>query len=126
VAVTGPATVGVGSGGPGRFLTDAQGDTLYLFAADKGTKSACNGVCASAWPPLTTKGQPKAKGGAKASLLGTARRSDGSTQVTYGGHPLYTFEQDTAPGQTNGQGVDAFGAKWWVVGTNGKLIQKTG
>jgi predicted lipoprotein with Yx(FWY)xxD motif len=119
-----PATVGVRKGAPGRFLTDGRGRTLYLFAADHGTKSACTGGCAQAWPPLTTGGRPKATGGAKASLLGTAKRSDGSTQVTYGGHPLYTFLEDTAAGQIHGQGVNAFGGLWWVVGTNGKLIKK--
>jgi predicted lipoprotein with Yx(FWY)xxD motif len=123
-ANTAPATVGVRRGAPGRFLTDGKGRTLYLFAADHGTKSACNGACAQAWPPLTTAGRPKATGGAQASLLATTKRSDGSTQVTYGGHPLYTFLQDSAAGQINGQGVNAFGGLWWVVGTNGKLIKK--
>jgi S1-C subfamily serine protease/predicted lipoprotein with Yx(FWY)xxD motif len=124
-ANTAPATVGVRRGAPGQFLANAKGGrTLYLFAADHGTKSTCNGACAQGWPPLTTGGRPKATGGAKASLLGTTKRSDGSTQVTYGGHPLYAFAGDSGSGQINGQGVNAFGGLWWVVGTNGKLIKK--
>jgi predicted lipoprotein with Yx(FWY)xxD motif len=118
------ATVGVRSGGPGRFLVDSGGRTLYLFAADTSTKSTCDGACAQGWPPLTTTGAPKAIGAAQASLLGTTKRSDGSTQVTYGGHPLYTYIEDSSAGQTTGQGLNAFGGLWWVVGTDGKLIDK--
>jgi predicted lipoprotein with Yx(FWY)xxD motif len=118
------ATVKVTHGHLGTFLVNAQGRTLYLFAADKGTKSACTGACAKAWPPLRTAGKPKASSGVKASLLGTAKRADGSTQVTYGGHPLYTFIMDTKAGQTAGQAFNAFGGLWYVVGTNGKAIKK--
>lgn len=120
----GPATVGVRHGKLGTFLTTSSGRTLYLFTADKGGKSACNGGCAQAWPPLTSTGTPKATGGAKKSLMSTIKRSDGSRQVTYGGHPLYTYVQDSAAGQTTGQGLNVFGGLWWVVGTNGKLINK--
>jgi|1185.fasta_scaffold274131_2 predicted lipoprotein with Yx(FWY)xxD motif len=121
----GPASVGVRHGPLGTFLTNSSGRTLYLFTADKGGKSACNGACAQAWPPLTTTGTPKATGGAKASLMSTIKRSDGTRQVTYGGHPLYTYVTDTAAGQTSGQGLNVFGGLWWVVGTNGKLINKS-
>src|SRR4051794_6236866 len=76
------ATVKVTHGHLGTFLVNSNGRTLYLFAADKGTKSACTGECAKAWPPLRTTGKPKASAGVKASLLGTAKRADGSTQVT--------------------------------------------
>jgi predicted lipoprotein with Yx(FWY)xxD motif len=124
-ATAGGASVSVRKGPLGTYLTDAKGNTLYLFASDTASKSTCNGGCAQAWPPLTTKGSPKAATGAKASLLATIKRSDGTQQVTYGGHPLYTFTSDTAPGQTTGQGVDAFGALWWVVDPEGKLINKT-
>jgi predicted lipoprotein with Yx(FWY)xxD motif len=76
---------------------------------------------------LLTKGKPKASGSVKASKLGTTKRSDGTTQVTYGGHPLYTFIADKSkPGSTKGEGLDAFGAEWYVVGTNGKKIEKEG
>jgi predicted lipoprotein with Yx(FWY)xxD motif len=120
----GAAAVKVAHGPLGAHLVNANGRTLYLFEADKGTKSACTGACAKAWPPLTTTGKPKASGGAKASLLHTAKRADGSTEVTYGGHPLYTFIKDAKAGQTAGQGVNAFGGLWYVVGTNGKAITK--
>jgi predicted lipoprotein with Yx(FWY)xxD motif len=118
------AAVRVTHGALGTHLTNAKGRTLYLFEADKGTKSACTGACAQAWPPLTTTGKPTASGGAKASLLGSAKRADGSTEVTYGGHPLYTFIKDSKAGQTAGQGLNAFGGLWYVVGTNGKAITK--
>jgi predicted lipoprotein with Yx(FWY)xxD motif len=85
--------------------------------------STCNGECATDWPPLTTKSAPKAGAGVKASLLGTSKRADGTQEVTYAGHPLYTFAGDTAPGQTTGQGSAAFGAPWWVVTPAGKAIQ---
>lgn len=115
-----------GSGGPGTFLVDSQGRALYLWVADKGSSSTCSGACAQAWPPLTTKGAPKAGSGVNASLLGTTKRSDGTTEVTYRGHPLYHFSGDSAAGQSNGQGSEAFGAYWWVVAPNGKAIAKGG
>ena len=107
----------------GTFLVDAKGRALYLWDADHGTKSTCSGACAQAWPPLTTAGTPKASGAAKASLLGTTTRPDGSREVTYAGHPLYYYEGDTMPGQTTGQGSDGFGSPWWVVSPAGKAIQ---
>jgi predicted lipoprotein with Yx(FWY)xxD motif len=107
----------------GTFLVDAKGRALYLWDADHGTMSTCSGACAQAWPPLTTAGTPKAGGKVKASLLGTTKRADGSSEVTYAGHPLYYFEGDSAPGQTTGQGSDGFGAPWWVVSPAGKAIQ---
>jgi predicted lipoprotein with Yx(FWY)xxD motif len=112
-----------GSGDPGTFLVDSQGRALYLWEADKGKMSACDGACAQAWPPLTTDGTPKAGNGVKASLLGTTKRSDGTTEVTYNGHPLYYFAGDSGAGQTNGQGNDGFGADWWVVAPSGKAIE---
>jgi len=108
----------------GTILVNAQGRSLYLFLKDKNGKSACSGACAKAWPPLMTTGKPKAAGGANAKLLGTTKRSNG-TQVTYNGHPLYTFFQDTKAGQTKGQGSNFFGALWYVMGTNGKHITKS-
>ncbi|HEY6758697.1 MAG TPA: hypothetical protein VI318_04380 [Baekduia sp.] len=109
----------------GTILVDSKGRTLYLFEKDKTSKSTCSGACATNWPPMTTSGKPTASGSAKASKLGTSKRSDGSTQVTYNGHPLYLFVADkNKPGSTKGEGVDAFGAEWYVVGTNGKKIDK--
>jgi predicted lipoprotein with Yx(FWY)xxD motif len=107
----------------GTFLVDANGRTLYLWDADHGSKSTCSGACAQAWPPLTSTATPKAGGAVKASLLGTSQRADGSSEVTYAGHPLYTFAGDTQPGQTTGQGSNGFGAPWWVVTPAGKALQ---
>lgn len=129
VAATSPtvqATVGTHNAGGklGTILVDGKGRTLYLFAADTSTTSTCDGACAAAWPPLLSKGQPKAGSGAESKLLGTSKRSDGTTQVTYNKHPLYLFAGDTKPGQTNGQGLNQFGALWWVLDPAGKQVQK--
>jgi predicted lipoprotein with Yx(FWY)xxD motif len=114
-----PATVGVANTGLGQTLVDSQGRTLYLFQKDSGTTSACTGACATAWPPLRATGQPTAGSGANASLLGTTQRSDGNPQVTYNGHPVYTFTGDQKAGDTNGQGVNAFGASWFALTSAG-------
>jgi predicted lipoprotein with Yx(FWY)xxD motif len=98
------AAVGVANSGLGSILVDSKDRTLYVWLADTGPKSSCNGACAAAWPPLLTTGAPTAGSGARASLLGTTERSDGAEQVTYNQHPLYLFTGDTASGQTNGQG----------------------
>jgi predicted lipoprotein with Yx(FWY)xxD motif len=110
------------AGSAGAFLTNSSGRAVYLWAADSMNKSACSGACAGAWPPVTTKGNVTAAHGAKAADLGTITRSDGSKQVTYSGHPLYYFAGDSGPGQTNGQGSDSFGAKWWLVAPAGAKI----
>jgi predicted lipoprotein with Yx(FWY)xxD motif len=124
---TKPATVKVRNTSLGKIVVDGKSHTLYLFEKDKHGKSKCSGACATNWPPLLTKGKPKASGTVSASKLGTTKRSDGTTQVTYGGHPLYTFVADNGkPGSTKGEGLDAFGAEWYVVGTNGKKIEKEG
>jgi predicted lipoprotein with Yx(FWY)xxD motif len=118
------ATVGVQRTKLGRILVDGRGHTLYLFEKDKRGKSSCNGACATAWPPLIASGKPRAKSGVKASLLGRTKRKDGRWQVTYNRHPLYTFVQDTKTGQTNGEGVDAFGAEWDAVSPAGAKVEK--
>ena len=118
-----PATVGIASeGNLGKILVDSQGRTLYLFQKDNGTSSACYGPCASAWPPLRTSGQPTIGGGANASLVATTARSGGKPQVTYGGHPLYLFQGDQKPGDTNGQGVTAFGGGWFTLSPAGNQV----
>jgi predicted lipoprotein with Yx(FWY)xxD motif len=117
------ATVKTRHGSLGTFLVDGKGMSLYLFEKDKTKMSTCYGQCATFWPPLLTTGKPKAAGKAKGSLLGTTKRRDGKLQVTYRGHPLYYFLQDKKAGDTTGQGVDGFGAEWYVVGTNGKKIE---
>jgi predicted lipoprotein with Yx(FWY)xxD motif len=106
----------------GAFLTDASGRTVYLWTKDPMNKSVCSGVCAGAWRPVPANGTVTASGGAKAADLGAITRSDGTKQVTYGGHPLYYFAGDSGPGQVNGQGNNGFGAKWWVVAPSGTQI----
>jgi predicted lipoprotein with Yx(FWY)xxD motif len=119
---SGTASVSLAKTDLGSILTDGQGRTLYLFEADKGAKSACDGACASLWPPLTTGAKPKAGSGISAAKLGTTKRGDGSAEVTYNGHPLYTYAGDTSPGQTTGQGIDSFGAEWYVLSAAGTQI----
>ena len=108
----------------GMILVNASGHTLYLFAKDTNGKSACRGSCAKFWPPLTSVGMPTAGKGVKTSLLGTTKRSNGSLQVTYKSHPLYTFALDKKAGQTSGEGNVAFGAKWYAVSANGTAVMK--
>ncbi|MFG2794617.1 hypothetical protein [Streptomyces sp. NPDC048419] len=120
--VTG-ATVAVASSKYGSILVDGKGSTLYLFEADTSTKSTCSGSCAAAWPPVLTSSTPKAANGAKASLLGTTKRSDGHAEVTYNGHPLYYYAGDTKPGDTNGEELSQFGAKWYVLNAAGDKVE---
>ncbi|HEY0517008.1 MAG TPA: hypothetical protein VGD00_07795 [Solirubrobacteraceae bacterium] len=114
--------MGFSNTGIGKILVDSRGRTLYLFKADQGTKSACTGACASAWPPLLVKGKPTLGNGVNASLVGTAARPEGTTQLTYNGHPVYLFAQDQQAGETNGQGVSAFGAAWFALNSAGNQV----
>jgi predicted lipoprotein with Yx(FWY)xxD motif len=118
-------TVGVAGTGLGNVLVDSQGRTLYLFAKDQGTTSACSGACANAWPPLRVSGKPLAGGGAKAALLATTKRSDGKPQVTYNGHPLYLYVGDQKAGDTSGQGITAFGGGWYTLTASGSQVTAT-
>jgi predicted lipoprotein with Yx(FWY)xxD motif len=111
-----------GSGSAGTFLVDGTGRALYLWVADGTRKSTCSGACASAWPPVPATGKVTTAGGVQASGLSTITRADGSKQVAYDGHALYYFVDDKSPGQTNGQGSDSFGAKWWLVAPAGTAI----
>lgn len=120
---SGPATVGTSSTSLGTILV-VGGRTVYLFERDRGPHSTCSGACATNWPPVTTAGAAKASGGVTAATLGVTRRADGTTQVTYAGRPLYWFAGDNSSGATNGQGVNAFGAKWYVVAPSGTAITK--
>ena len=115
-------TVELASSKFGKILVDSQGRTLYDFVADKSTMSTCYGACASLWPPLTVSGAPKAGSGVRTSLLGTTKRTDGTTEVTYNGHPLYFFAGDTKPGETTGQAINQFGAPWYVLTAGGTEI----
>jgi predicted lipoprotein with Yx(FWY)xxD motif len=130
-APTTPPAKAAGNGAPtvalrtskfGNILVDGKGRTLYDFVADKTTASTCYGACASLWPPLTVSGAPKAGPQVRASLLGTTRRTDGTSEVTYNGHPLYYFVTDTKPGDTTGQNINQFGALWYVLTRNGTEI----
>jgi predicted lipoprotein with Yx(FWY)xxD motif len=116
------ASVRVANSRLGRIVVDSAGRTLYLFKGDTGTSSACSGACAVAWPPLRTGATPAVAGGANAALVGTIPRSDGARQVTYNGHPLYTFVKDHKPGDVNGQGLTAFGGAWFAVSPAGNQI----
>ena len=117
------ASLGVASTPLGRVVVDSKGRTLYLFEKDRNRRSACYGQCATFWPPLLTHSKPVARAGARQILLGTTRRANGSQQVTYAGHPLYRFVQDRKPGQTKGEGSQAFGAGWDVLSPTGKKIE---
>jgi predicted lipoprotein with Yx(FWY)xxD motif len=118
------ATVNLRKTKLGRVLVNAKGHTLYLFKKDKNGKSSCTGNCATFWPPLLRHGKLTAGSGVKKSLLGTTRRSNGSLQVTYNKHPLYTYTVDKKAGQTHGEGILAFGAKWYAVSAKGNAVVK--
>jgi predicted lipoprotein with Yx(FWY)xxD motif len=119
----GVTTVATASTKLGSILVDGNGRTLYLFEKDQPNQSACSGGCASAWPPDHSSAAPKAGSGVTASLLGTIKRGDGSTQATYNRHPLYHYSGDSGAGQQNGQGLTAFGALWYVVSpAGGKVV----
>ena len=110
----------------GQILVDGSERTLYLFEADSTKASTCSGACAQAWPPFLTSGQPHLGSGVTQSLVGTMRRSDGTLQVTYNGHPLYYFAGDTKPGDTKGEGLNSFGAGWDAVSPAGDKIEPPG
>ena len=119
---TGSVSLGTTKLGP--ILVNARGHTLYMFAKDRNGKSSCSGSCAKFWPPSLQRGKPTAGSGVKASLLGTTKRSNGSLQLTYNKHPLYTFVLDKKAGQTNGEDQLAFGARWYAVSGKGTAVVK--
>jgi predicted lipoprotein with Yx(FWY)xxD motif len=126
-AASGAATIQTAKvPGVGTVLTNSDGKTLYLFEADTGTTSTCTGECAANWPPETTSGNANATMGATSSMLGTTTRDDGSTQVTYNGHPLYTYVGDTTSGTASGEGINAFGGLWYAVTTAGTAAKGSG
>jgi predicted lipoprotein with Yx(FWY)xxD motif len=115
VATTGGSSLKTATIGGATVLTSSKGFTLYSFAPDTSTKSNCNGTCAQNWPPV--KGPATASG--VTGTFGTIKRSDGSVQATFDGHPLYTFVGDTAPGQAKGNGLNVAGGVWHEVTTSG-------
>ena len=124
-AAAGGATLKTASSPDGQILVDGSGRSLYLFQADTGSSSTCNGACAIAWPPDHTTGTPVTNG-LTASLAGTTTRADKSTQVTFHGHPLYYFEKDGKAGDVNGQGLTAFGGAWYLVAPDGSAVTGMG
>ena len=127
-AVAGPskgsrASVGVSKSAFGRIVVDGRSHSLYVFAMDTPRMSTCYGACAANWPPLISSGKPRVRAGAKQSLVGRTRRMDGRWQVTYRGHPLYTFVKDSAKGQTNGEGLVAFGGEWDLLAPSGAKVE---
>jgi predicted lipoprotein with Yx(FWY)xxD motif len=108
----------------GTHLATGSGLSLYVFDKDTGKASHCTGSCASSWRPLVSKTKPHAGGSARKRLLSRHTRADGGRQVLYGGHPLYTFVGDSAPGQTTGQSVLAFGAYWWLIGPSAAKLER--
>jgi predicted lipoprotein with Yx(FWY)xxD motif len=120
----GVATISVAHSNLGSILiAGPKQKTVYLFAADKSPMSTCSSACAEVWPPVTTTGAPKAAGGANAADLGTITRSDGTKQVTYKGHPLYYYVGDGTSGETSGQGINSFGAPWYVLTPSGSEVK---
>ena len=125
--VTSSGTIGVSDNGDlGKIIVDAKGRTVYLFEKDTGPTSTCSGACAGDWPPVTTTGKPTAGSGVTGSMLATTKRSDGTTQVVYNGHPLYRYIGDQKAGDTNGQNVNAFGAAWYALSPAGDKVASKG
>jgi predicted lipoprotein with Yx(FWY)xxD motif len=118
---SGESTIaGAEVGGLGSVLVDSEGMTVYLYTPDKGTESTCYGECESFWPPVMAEGKPTAGEGATSSALGTTKRKDGTMQVTYEGHPVYTFSGDSSPGEANGQEDDDV---WFVIDEAGEAVK---
>ncbi len=113
----------VGNLGP--ILVNGQGLTLYLFEPDHRGRSSCYQECAFQWPPLTLPAgvtRPIAGAGVHAALLSSTVRTDGTSQITYDGWPLYRWLPDSAPGQATGQGLNNLGGLWWVVDPSGAAV----
>lgn len=109
----------------GPILATGGGDTLYDFVPDTPTHSACvNDGCIFQWPPLIASGPVRVGPGVDAKLVGTLRRPDGSTQISYGGHPLYTYNLDVSAGMVTGQAIDQDGGLWYVLNAKGRQITR--
>jgi predicted lipoprotein with Yx(FWY)xxD motif len=102
----------------GSMLFDASGQAIYLFDAERSTQPMCYDDCAEAWPPVLTTGEPRAEGSVRSALLGTTRRRDGTSQVTYGGHPLYFYAHE-GKYQVLCHNIEGFGGTWLVVQPDG-------
>ena len=106
----------------GSILFNADDQAIYLFDKESSPRSECYGACAAAWPPVLTEGEPQAGSGVDQKLLGTTKRDDGTTQVTYAGKPLYYYVDDP-PGQVLCHNVEEFGGLWLVVEPSGAAVQ---
>jgi predicted lipoprotein with Yx(FWY)xxD motif len=105
----------------GMMLFDGTGQAIYLFEKEQTTKPECYGACAEAWPPVLTKGTPTATDGTRQDLLGATKRTDGTTQVTYGGHPLYYYAHE-ARNEVKCHNIQGFGGLWLVVTPAGQSV----
>lgn len=112
--------------GYGRVLVTSDGRSLYLFTADPREGSACTGSCLMVWPPLLASGTVKVGPGVNAKLVSRFASRSGGDQLAYGGHALYTFEQDAAAGMTSGEGLQTYGGTWWLVSPQGKAVTQPG
>jgi predicted lipoprotein with Yx(FWY)xxD motif len=106
----------------GATLVDANGRTLYLFEGDRPNVSTLSAAGQAIWPPFTATTTPRALNGALAGRIGTVTQAGGAAQVTYNGHPLYYYVGDHSPGQASGQGLNQFGALWYVLGPGGNAV----
>lgn len=122
---TSTGSVSVGTTDVGRVLVDPSRMTLYAFAADSKGHSACAGSCAVYWPPVPGADAPTTSTGSVSAEFGTIKRSDGSSQLTVNGYPMYTYAGDSSPGQANGQGKNLSGGLWWVVSPDGSWVKDT-
>ena len=118
-------TVALASTSVGKVLVDPSGMTLYAFANDTPGHTTCTGSCAVYWPPVPGSDMPHGSVAAVTAKFGTTTRSDGSSQLTVDGYPMYTYAGDSAPGQANGQGKNLSGGLWWVVGPDGSWVKTT-
>ena len=121
-AVTGAASISVTKTSLGNTLVDANGRVLYLFEADKRDQSTLSAAGQVIWPPLTAAIKPAAGGGVRESEITLIKGAGGGSQVAYNGHPLYYYVGDHGPGQTTGQGLNQFGALWYVLSPAGTAI----
>ena len=120
-----PAKVGLARSSLGKIIVNGSGRTLYLFTKDARNKDKCVAIsgCTGVWPPLTTHGKPVAGPGVSSRLLGTITIAGGAKQVTYAGHPLYTYSADFGPHQTDYVGVSQFGGKWYALNGAGHTVK---
>ncbi|WP_433336895.1 COG4315 family predicted lipoprotein [Spirillospora sp. CA-294931] len=123
-ASSGRAMVMTGRTAGGTALVDGMGKALYLFEKEGRGRPLCDGDCAAMWPPFVISGTPKADGEARGDLLGSVTRADGTEQVTYAGHPLYTYVKDVSPGDAGGRDLFDHGAEWYLLDASGARIRR--